>query len=152
MLQIRKLRSLNTEALCYINVMKYALLLLLFGLLIQSEPAYAQAEKPHIKSELFFGLERKGKRITKKQWRRFLDTCVSRRFPDGFSVLDVRGQYYSTERRKLIREGSKLLILLHRGNPEILANIRYVTEVYRKAFQQESVLRVDSRVDEVRFD
>lgn len=67
------------------------------------------------------------------------------RFKDGLSVYDAKGQWLG-ENGKLARENSKALMLIH--NPDLASSesINKLRDVYKKRFEQESVMRVDSLV------
>jgi Protein of unknown function (DUF3574) len=95
------------------------------------------------RTELFFGLSRNaGPDITEAEFSAFLDSEVTPRFPDGLTVLDARGQFRGASGVP-VKEGSKLLILLHGGSNSESASIEAIREQYILLFQQESVLRTD---------
>lgn len=95
------------------------------------------------RTELFFGLSRSaGPDITEAEFSAFLDSEVTPRFPDGLTVLDARGQFRGAS-GVTIKEGSKLLILLHGGSSSESASIEAIRDQYILLFQQESVLRTD---------
>lgn len=76
--------------------------------------------------------------VSEAAWRVFLDAEVTPRFPDGFTVLDARGQY--RENGIVMREPSKVLVIAladeARQRPELAA----VAEAYKARFRQQSVL------------
>jgi hypothetical protein len=94
-------------------------------------------------TELYFGLTRQGQVISEDQWRDFLDHQVTPRFPDGLSVLDMHGQWKDPG-GAIVREPGKLLIILHPPGAEADRKIEALRSIYRRRFQQESVLRSDS--------
>ena len=70
------------------------------------------------RAELYFGLGRTGgddAAAYEQRWQRFLDEEVTPRFPDGFSVLDVYGQWQRRETRTIERLNSRLLVILFQG-------------------------------------
>jgi hypothetical protein len=95
------------------------------------------------RTELLFGLSRSGgPDITEQEFKLFIDTKVTPRFPDGLTVLDGDGQFKNAS-GTIVKEGSKLLILFY---PFSLQSSKLVEEIrsdYKEWFQQESVLRVD---------
>jgi Protein of unknown function (DUF3574) len=96
------------------------------------------------RTELFFGLSRKnGPNITEEQFSAFVDTVVTPRFPDGLTLLSGQGQFRGSD-CVIIKEGSKLLILLHGGTEEESNDVEDIRTEYKNQFQQESVLRTDS--------
>jgi hypothetical protein len=98
-----------------------------------------------IRTELFFGMGRaEGPDVTEEEFRQFLARKVTRRFPDGLTVLTGRGQFRSSS-GIIIREPSKLVIILYPPDQEDAdRKIELIRDEYKEAFQQESVLRADS--------
>lgn len=99
------------------------------------------------RTELYFGMNKPdGSSVSDEEWSKFLAVEVTPRFPKGFTVLEGFGQYQN-ENGNLVKEKSRVLILFYpkkekRGNNEKIEQIR---AAYKKAFQQESVLRLDFR-------
>ncbi|XXX80116.1 DUF3574 domain-containing protein [Sorangium sp. So ce134] len=99
-----------------------------------------------IRTELFFGLDRRdGPDVTQEEWQEFVDTVVTPRFRDGLTQFDVDGQYLATT-EELIREDSRLIMLLHDGGQAASDSIEAIREDYKARFSQESVLRIDEPV------
>jgi hypothetical protein len=100
-----------------------------------------------IRTELFFGtaMPDSGK-VNRKKWDRFLENEVTPRFPDGLTVLTGIGQFRDSNGR-IVQEKSIRLILLYplRTLKSSSEKIEQIREVYKQAFQQQSVLRVDDR-------
>lgn len=98
------------------------------------------------RTELYFGTNQPEGEVSDTEFARFTETEVTPRFPDGLTLLTGLGQFKDS-RGVLIREKSHVLILLY--PPRLLdANkkIQEIREAYKRAYQQESVLRVDSLV------
>jgi hypothetical protein len=97
------------------------------------------------RTELYFGLSKPTGEVSDAQFREFVDNSVTPRFPDGLTLVKGDGQFRDSK-GTTIREKSRLLILFYslkdKGASERVEAIRLD---YRNAFQQESVLRVDSR-------
>lgn len=95
------------------------------------------------RTELLFGLSRSGgPDITEQEFKQFIDTKVTPRFPAGLTVLSGDGQFKDSS-GVIVEEGSKLLILLY---PFDIRSSKLVEEIrrdYKEFFQQESVLRID---------
>jgi Protein of unknown function (DUF3574) len=95
------------------------------------------------RTELFFGLSKpNGTEVQNAEFQQFLNREVTPRFPDGFTVLSGQGQF-KDDSGVILKERSKLLILL---NPIAASNNQKIEEIrkaYIKAFQQQSVLRAD---------
>lgn len=101
---------------------------------------------PMTRTELFFGLDRfELPPVTQAEWQQFVDTAVTPRFKDGLTQFDVDGQYLA-KTGKLIREDSRLIMLLHDGGQVASDAIDAIRKEYKVRFNQESVLRIDEPV------
>ena len=99
------------------------------------------------KTELYFGLSRPGGgQVSGDEWDVFLEREITPRFPDGLTVLDANGQWRDKS-GTIIREKTKLLILLHEQSPDRERAIDEIVRLYKERFQQESVLRVRQRAE-----
>ena len=108
----------------------------------QRKPATEQ----FLRTELFFGADKPdGTEISKDEFRKFLKEEITRRFPDGLTVLSGTGQFRDSESDKIIREKSMVLILLYPlgSLKESDEKIEQIRKVYKERFKQQSVLRVD---------
>lgn len=95
-------------------------------------------------TELFFGRDRvNGAPVSDAEWQGFVDTSVTPRFQDGLTMFDVDGQYLMDD-GTLVRENSKVIILIHDGGASSSRDIDTIREEYKRQFSQESVLRMDS--------
>ena len=96
------------------------------------------------RTELFFGRAKSdGTTVTDAEWQRFLDDEVSTRFPDGLTTLFGSGQFRDAD-GGIRREGAILLVLLYPdGQRDSSRRVEEIRDAYARAFQQESVLRVD---------
>ena len=72
-------------------------------------------------------------------WRRFVAQEIAPRFPDGFTVLDGRGQWRDPQGR-IVREPSKVLLVALPDEPERRARLGEVAAAYKRVFRQDSVL------------
>lgn len=96
---------------------------------------------------LYFGLTAPdGSIIDDARWAAFLADIVTPRFPDGFTVLDARGQWRNRESGAIVRQPSRLLIVLAADGDATEAAIQAVRDAYRERFDQQSVLRVSMPV------
>lgn len=99
-----------------------------------------------IKTELYFGMSRyPHPDITDEQFDKFVDTYITARFPDGFTVVDGAG--YWNAKGGTIRERCKIVIIVH---PDDLYSHKSIEEIrisYCQQFKQESVLCVDSEIE-----
>lgn len=82
--------------------------------------------------------------VTEDEWQNFLADVITPRFPDGFTVLTGYGQFRGSG-GKIVRENSFVLIVLYplKMRKSTSRKIEQIRRAYLKAFQQQSVLRVD---------
>lgn len=96
------------------------------------------------RTELYFGRNRPGGEVSEQQFQHFLEVEVTKRFPDGLTLLDGLGQFLDSS-GTIVKEKSKLLILFYPLNDrEADRRIEDIRSAYKGQFQQESVLRVDT--------
>jgi len=99
-----------------------------------------------MRTDLFFGLARKdAPPVSPEEWQDFVDTTVTPLFQEGLTIFDADGQYQSPS-GPLVKEDSKVLILLHDGTRPHLDAIESIRGAYIQRFDQDSVLRVDTPV------
>jgi len=127
--------------------MRAALLLialLLAPLLAGQGPARA-AEM--VETTLYFGLANaNGETVVHpSRWKDFLAEEVTPRFPDGFTVVDAQGQW-KTQWGRILREETRLLIIVHARTQKAAQDIAALKAVYVKRFNQTSVLHTESSV------
>jgi hypothetical protein len=95
-------------------------------------------------TELFFGRDRQNAApVSEAEWQGFVDASVTPRFQDGLTMFDANGQYLM-DNGTLVRENSKIIILIHDGSAASSRGIDTIREEYKQQFSQESVLRMDS--------
>ena len=125
--------------------MRYLLAaILVLPLLVISASAQPIACSVPLKSqqvaELLFGRkigDRLG--VSEREFLNFLDREITPRFPDGLTVYDARGQYRDSERNRIVREPSKVVMIVLPGNPEDMARLNEIADAYKKRFRQQSV-------------
>jgi hypothetical protein len=101
--------------------------------------------EPFLRTELFFGLSKPDGQVTEDEFQQFLAHNITPRFPDGLTVVTGLGQFRNA-RGTIIQERSKLVILLYPPHQaKASGRIERIREEYKTLFQQESVLRADSR-------
>jgi hypothetical protein len=98
----------------------------------------------YARTELYFGLSKPNGVVTEDEFQNFINTEVTPRFPNGLTLLSGKGQFRDSA-ATLIKEGTKLLILLYAFNNESSIAVEQIREAYKKTFQQESVMRVDEQ-------
>jgi hypothetical protein len=113
--------------------------------LAASAKAPAQVGELWRRTELFFGTSKPdGSAVTEEALNQFVDAEITPRFPDGLTALTGYGQFKNSA-GVIIQEQSVMLILLYPPNMrEANSRIEEIRSAYKEAFQQESVLRVDS--------
>ncbi len=122
--------------------MKKALVPLLIAiavLLSSCSTPGSKSQGSFIRTELYFGA------VDPAEWSEFLATVVTPRFPDGFSVFDMQGQWRapSGEVRKL---PSRMLVVIHRPQPASDASVEAIRTLFKERFKQVSVLRASHPV------
>ncbi|MEG4586367.1 DUF3574 domain-containing protein [Microcoleus sp. MOSTC5] len=99
-----------------------------------------------LKDELYFGLTKpEGETISEAEWQEFVKAVITPRFREGLTVLEGSGQFLNSS-GILIRENSKIVILIYESSREKNQAINEIIETYKRTFQQESVLRATSEV------
>ncbi|MEG3842207.1 DUF3574 domain-containing protein [Microcoleus sp. herbarium14] len=99
-----------------------------------------------LKDELYFGLTKPGgEMVSESEWQEFVKAVITPRFREGLTVLNGSGQFLNSS-GMLIRENSKIVILIYENSPEKNRAINEIIETYKRTFQQESVLRATSEV------
>lgn len=108
-------------------------------------PAVAQVacradQKSSAVVEMMFG-RKIGERIavTNGAWARFVDREITPRFPDGLSVVDAAGQWMDTDKKRVVREPSKIVTIVLRDAEKGQAEIDAIAQAYKKQFKQQSV-------------
>jgi hypothetical protein len=93
-------------------------------------------------AQLFFGRNIANQpAVTEADFRRFVDQELTPRFPDGLTVMDGGGQWRGSQ-DKLIREASKVVLIVLPKSRDAGARLEAVRTAYKTRFRQESVLLV----------
>jgi hypothetical protein len=132
-----------------------AIFLILFLIVASSaQPVPAAALSNHgqifagakfYRTELYFGMNIPGGgTVSEEDWGKFLSDEVTPKFPDGFTVVESYGQY-KDKSGAIVKEKSRVLVLLYpkKNRKDTGPKIEAIREAYKKAFRQESVLRLD---------
>lgn len=108
--------------------------------------SFAGRARPSVRTELYFGSARAATAaVSDAQWQAFVDERVTRRFPEGFTVLPAEGQFRAVD-GQIRRERAHVLVLVHPRDALSERGIEDLRREYRQLFEQTSVLRVDSAV------
>jgi hypothetical protein len=122
---------------------------------LQGDPAHPPATHGWVDTRLYFGLGpagAPGKGVTAAAWRDFLDQEVTPRFPAGFSVLDVYGQWQSKPNHDQPkptpeRIRSKMLIIDYPATPDNEARVEAIRAAWKQRTGDQSVLKVTQPAD-----
>jgi hypothetical protein len=101
-------------------------------------PAYVQ-------DTLYFGMSTPSEPLSPAEWKAFVDNEVTPRFPDGLTQWGAQGQWKGGP--GVMREDSRVLVLVHAPGQEADAKLAQLIAVYKALFKQESVLRVRQAVE-----
>lgn len=94
---------------------------------------------------MFFGTDlADGGQVTDADWRGFLDTEITPRFPDGLTIADVYGQWRGPK-GDFVKEPSKALFIVLGRRDDDQRRIALIREAYKRQFRQDSVLLVEER-------
>jgi hypothetical protein len=105
--------------------------------------ACAPGLRPAVTAELFFGRDiGPSVAVSDGDWKSFVDAEVTPRFPSGVSVADDYGQWRGAD-GALVREPSKVLLLVLTGAAGEQAKIGAMRAAYKARFHQQSVLLVE---------
>ena len=100
-----------------------------------------------IATRLYFSMSMpNGGTVGEAAWRDFLKAEVTPRFPGGLTVLTAHGQWRDRTSGRIVRERSRVLVLLHRGTAKATGAIAAIIGRYKSRFSQQSVLRIDTPV------
>jgi hypothetical protein len=90
-------------------------------------------------AELLFGRKSAGRIIPDSEWNRFLAREITPRFPDGLTVLDAAGQWRDPAGNAIVREPSKVVIVIFRDDAAAYPKLEAIAESYKRRFSQQSV-------------
>jgi len=115
-----------------------------------------QSAVEFVETLLFFGLCKNDLCVSKKdfvpekEWTSFLDNYIVPKFTDGLTVVDSTGQWRNKS-GKLIKEKSKIVILVYPSSKKAEESIETIRENYKTLFHQESVLKIKQTKVDVSF-
>lgn len=110
--------------------------------LFANSPATAcnAPQRPMQQIELMFGSGAAGHlRVGEAAWSRFLAREITPRFPDGLTVLEAAGQWRDPGGRAVVRERSKMVIIVTADNAAAHDRIAMIVAAYKQQFRQRSV-------------
>jgi hypothetical protein len=106
----------------------------------QTAVSCQSSHKPAAVAELMFGRKIGGRiAVSEARWMRFVDTEITPRFPAGLSILDVRGQWRDPKTGAIVREPSKIVMIVLPGEDADHQRLDAIIEAYKTRFRQQSV-------------
>ena len=95
---------------------------------------------PRTVATLFFGRNiGQSLGVSEEQWRTFVDSEVTPRFGDGLTMYDAQGQWRDADTGAIVREPSKVLVLILADPGADRAKIEAIAQAYKSQFQQQAV-------------
>lgn len=99
-----------------------------------------RGEQATMSVEMLFGRNIGGRLgVTERRWAAFVADVVTPRFPQGLTVIDGAGQWRDPERGRIVRERSKIVMLITKDDPQARDHIAVIVADYKKRFRQQSV-------------
>jgi hypothetical protein len=96
--------------------------------------------RPMQQIEMMFGRNIAGQlRVGNAAWSRFLAREITPRFPDGLTVLDASGQWRDPVGGRMVRERSKMVIIVAAEDAPVRDRIAAIVAAYKQRFRQRSV-------------
>lgn len=90
--------------------------------------------------EMFFGRDIAGRGpVTEAEWAAFAAQEITPRFPDGFTVLDGRGQWLNPRTGTIGGEPAKVVLIDMAAGRDVAARVEAIASAYRSAFRQIAV-------------
>ncbi len=102
--------------------------------------------KPMVETMLFMGLSSPQGAVSADAFQLFVETEVTPRWKEGYTLLDAQGLWLSEARKVTERESSRVLLRLHDDTLAASADIEAIRAAYIKTFAQDAVGRTDRRV------
>lgn len=100
-----------------------------------------------METHLYFGQSiPNGGSVTETEWNQFKENYISKVFREGSTVINVTGNWYDPEARKLITEPTYQVIYFYKKSDAVSRQIDSLRNWYKTLFKQQSVLRVDKKV------
>lgn len=121
----------------------FAFIFTAIGCASVNEMACSAGAERAVNELLYFGTAKPKGLVTLDDWTRFLNTSITPRFPQGFTVWQASGQWQG-EDGAIVREASYMLNLLHPDDEHSENAVRAIADEYKSRFRQEAVLRVKS--------
>jgi hypothetical protein len=93
-----------------------------------------------VKVDLYFGRDVEGRApVSDAEWADFARTEITPRFPDGFTVVDARGQWLNPRTQLIGGEATKLVEIAAPDGAKTAMGVEAISQAYRVRFHQDSV-------------
>ncbi len=90
--------------------------------------------------EPFFGQSVTGRgAVTAAEWSGFVEDTVAKALPDGFTIFDARGAWFSPRAGRTIHEATKVILVALPDRPASLEAVNRVRAIYQARFNQQLV-------------
>jgi hypothetical protein len=97
-------------------------------------------QRQKVVAELMFGRDiGRHVGVSEAAWARFVARQITPRFPDGLTVSDAVGQWRDQASGRIVREPSKLVLIVLPGKDDDQARLDAVASAYKRQFHQQSV-------------
>jgi hypothetical protein len=93
------------------------------------------AQKQWVVADLFFARNH----VSEAGFARFLAAEVTPRFPDGFTVIDAKGQWRAPGSDRISKERTKLLMIAMPPGADNEARLDQIVAAYKTRYRQQSV-------------
>jgi hypothetical protein len=108
----------------------------------------ACSQQRMIETSLYFGQSKPGGgMVSAREWNEFKEKYVSKVFKEGSTVIAVDGNWMDTDTKKLISEPTFVVLYYYKRSPTVSKQIDSLRYWYKTLYQQQSVLRVDRKVN-----
>jgi hypothetical protein len=97
-----------------------------------------------VETRLYLGMASPNGPVSEDAFRVFVESEVTPRWREGYTILSGEGLWYSEQRRVTEREPSRVLVRLHDGSPAATQGIEAIRAAYISRFTQDAVLRTDA--------
>jgi hypothetical protein len=84
--------------------------------------------------------------ITETEWNHFREAHILRIFKEGSTTITATGSWFDPDTKKLISEPTYVVSYFHKRSPKISKQIDSLRNIYKTMFEQQSILRVDKKV------
>lgn len=114
-------------------------------------PAAATPAPEWVKTEIYFGSNLPGgQQISRWAWADFMDSVLTRHFPQGLTVYDAYGQMQHADGR-IEKQSSYVVAILHPKDSAIDKAIQEVVDAFRSQFNKAQVVKVTTPVISAKF-